>query len=71
MRVPPPRPGEPPGELTPDGWQYVLPGVPTPGVRERIAHLLAQPWQPKQPQQPADFGLFDGAATRQMDLFRP
>lgn len=60
-------------ELTPDGWQYLMPGfLPAdhPQVlKARLEVLAARPWQSKRPQEACDFGLFDGEARKQLELF--
>ena len=56
-------------EPTEAGWQMLVPGVRPVTIRERIAHLAAQPLTPSRPQKPLDIGLFDEAARQQLSLF--
>jgi hypothetical protein len=51
------------------GEQLLAPFVAPVSVRERLAHLMAQPLGPRKPQKPLDIGLFDEAARNQLSLF--
>jgi hypothetical protein len=56
-------------EQTEAGEQLLAPFVAPISVRERLAHLIAQPLAPHKAQKPLDIGLFDGAARNQLSLF--
>ena len=58
-------------EPTGIGLQSLVPGVAPITPSDRLAARAAAPLEPKKPQRPCDFGLFDLAARNQLDLFTP
>ena len=56
-------------EPTPEGEQFLLPGVPPLSLRQRLALLIAAPLGPRVPQKPLNVGLFDEDARNQLSLF--
>lgn len=56
-------------EPTPEGEQFLLPGVPPLSLRQRLALLIAAPLGPRVPQKPLNVGLFDADARNQLSLF--
>jgi hypothetical protein len=52
-------------EQTEAGEQLLVPFVLPISVRERLAHLLAQPLTPRKPQKPLDIGLGACAPARE------
>lgn len=61
-----------PTEATPEGVQFVAPGVRPVTLVDQLAVLAAQPLTPKRnpnaAQKPCDVGLFDEVARNQIDL---
>lgn len=61
-----------PTEITPEGEQFVTPGVRPVTLADRLAVRAAQPIAPKRNpgvrQEPCDIGLFDEAGRNQIDL---
>ena len=56
-------------EPTPEGEQFLLPGVLPLSLRQRLALLVAAPLSPRVPQRPLNIGLFDEDARNQLSLF--
>ena len=61
-----------PTETTPEGEQTIAPGVKPITLKDRLAVRAAQPIAPKRnphaAQKPCDLGLFDEAASNQLDM---
>ena len=62
-----------PTEITPEGEQFIAPGVEPVTLATRLAVRAAQPIAPRRNpgvrQEPCDIGLFDEAGRNQIDLF--
>lgn len=56
-------------EMTEQGEQILVPGVPPVAERDRLERRMAAPLAARKPQKPLDVGLFDEAARRQLPLF--
>lgn len=56
-------------EATPGGEQFVVPGVRSVTLRDRLAVRMAAPLGPRKPQKPLNIGLFDEDALNQLSLF--
>jgi hypothetical protein len=56
-------------EATPIGNQTLVPGVTPITPRDRLAIRANAPMEPRKAQRPADHGLFDTNARKQIDLF--
>ena len=56
-------------EPTPEGEQFLLPGVSPVSLRQRLALLMAAPLGPRVQQKPLNVGLFDADARNQLNLF--
>ncbi len=56
-------------EPTPEGEQFLLPGVQPLSLRQRLALLMAAPLGSRVPQKPLNVGLFDEDARNQLSLF--
>ena len=56
-------------EPTPEGEQFLIPGVRPVSLRERLERLMDAPLAPRTPQKPLNIGLFDEDARRQLSLF--
>jgi len=60
---------KPPSEPTPEGDQFLIPGVRPVSQRERLERLMNAPLAPRAPQKPLNIGLFDEDAPKQLSLF--
>ncbi len=56
-------------EPTPEGEQFLIPGVRPVSLRERLERLMDAPLAPRAPQKPLNIGLFDEDARNQLSLF--
>jgi hypothetical protein len=56
-------------EVTPIGVQTLVIGVAPISPAQRLAMLADAPLQPRRPQRPADHGLFDTNARKQIEMF--
>ena len=56
-------------EPTPEGEQFLIPGVRPVTLRERLERLMDAPLAPRTPQKPLNIGLFDEDARNQLSLF--
>ena len=65
--------GEPPRleeEATPNGVQTLVSGVAPITLAQRLAMRANAPLIPRRAQRPADHGLFDTNARKQIEMFR-
>lgn len=56
-------------EQTRIGEQVLVPGVQPITPAQRLAMLANAPMQPRRPQRPADYGLFDLGSRNQLEMF--
>ncbi len=56
-------------ESTEAGRQTLVPGVAPVTLGDRLQLLAAAPMQPRARQRPADHGLFDENARKQIEMF--
>ena len=56
-------------EQTPEGEQFLVPGVRPVTIRERLEARMSAPLLPAKPQKPLDIGLWDFDRRNQLDLF--
>ena len=56
-------------EQTPLGEQTLVYGVAPITARDRLAIRANAPMEPRKPQRPADYGLFDTNARNQIEMF--
>ena len=56
-------------EQTAIGLQTLMPGVAPVKLGDRLAVLANSPLQPRRAQRPADHGLFDENARKQIEMF--